>query len=87
MPSRSLPDLDLAAEPSTHRLSPGSKKALHKRYPGTDVEMDEAERPRGATGFNAIKYVRTPDVMKEMRAIVDGAIGKHLPAARSLYRT
>jgi spore photoproduct lyase len=83
MPSRSIPDLDLAAESSTQRFSLGSKKALHERYPGTNSD----EGPRRTTRFKTIKYVYAPDVMKEMRAFLDGTIGKHLPATRTLYRT
>ncbi len=87
MPSRSIPDLGLAAESSTQRFSLGSKKALHERYPGTDSDKDKAERPRRTTKFKTIKYVYAPDVMKERRAFLDGAIGNHLPATRTLYRT
>ena len=89
MPSRSIPDLGLAAESSTQRFSLGSKKALHERYPGTESDKDEAEaeRPRRTIRFNTIKYVYAPDVIKERRAFLDGTIGKHLPATRTLYRT
>ena len=85
MSSRSIPDLGLAAESSTQRFSLGSKKALHERYPGTDSDKDE--RPRRTIRFKTIKYVYAPDVMKERRAFLDGTIGKHLPATRTLYRT
>jgi spore photoproduct lyase len=49
--------------------------------------MNEAKRARKTTKFNTVKYVYTPDVMKEMRAFFDEAISEHLPAAQVLYWT
>jgi spore photoproduct lyase len=71
----------------THRFTAGSKSVLNEWYPGSDLEMNEAKRARKTTKFNTVKYVYTPDVMKEMRAFFDEAISEHLPAAQVLYWT
>jgi spore photoproduct lyase len=82
-----VPDLDLTVELITHRFTAGSKSVLNDWYPGSDLEMNEAKRARKTTKFNTVKYVYTPDVMKEMRAFFDEAISEHLPAAQVLYWT
>ncbi len=79
--------LDLTAELITHRFTPGSKDVLTGWYPGSSLEMDEAKRAQKTTKFNSLKYVYTPDVMKEMRAFFEGAIKDSLPFARVLYWT
>ncbi len=80
-------ELDLTAELITHRFTPGSKSVLNEWYPGSALEMDEAARVRKTTKFNSVKFVYTPDVMREMRAFFEDAIGTCLPAARVLYWT
>jgi spore photoproduct lyase len=79
--------LDLTAELITHRFTPGSKNVLNEWYPGSSLEMDEVGRSRKTTKFNSVKFVYTPDVMREMRAFFEEAIKVHLPAARVLYWT
>ncbi len=79
--------LDLTAELITHRFTPGSKSVLNEWYPGSALEMDEAGRARKTTKFNSVKFVYTPDVMREMRTFFEDAIRTYLPAARVLYWT
>ncbi len=82
-----IPDLDLTVELITHRFTPGSKTVLNEWYPGSDLEMDEEARARKMTKFNSVKYVYTPDIMKEMRGFFDREIQNKLPAAQVLYWT
>jgi spore photoproduct lyase len=82
-----VPDLDLTVELITHRFTPGSKSVLTGWYPGSDLDMDEATRARKTTKFNMVKYVYTPDVMKEVRAFFEEAVRGYLPAAQVLYWT
>ncbi len=82
-----IDDLDLTAELITHRFTPGSKDVLNGWYPGSDLDMDESRRARKTTKFNSLKYVYTPDVMKEMRSFFEDAIKSRLPSARVLYWT
>jgi spore photoproduct lyase len=49
--------------------------------------MDEARRSRKTTKFGSLKYVYSPDVMKELRAFFEAEIPRRLPAARILYWT
>jgi spore photoproduct lyase len=79
--------LDLTAELITHRFTPGSKDVLTGWYPGSGLEMDETKRAQKTTKFNSLKYVYTPDVMKEMRTFFEEAIKDCLPVARVLYWT
>jgi spore photoproduct lyase len=82
-----VPSLNLTVELITHRFTPGSKSVLTEWYPGSDLDMDEAKRARKTTKFNTVKYVYTPDVMKEMRAFFEEAVSEYLPAAQVLYWT
>ena len=82
-----VPDLDLTAELITHRFTPGSKSVLNEWYPDSALEMDEDRRVRKTTKFNTVKFVYTPDVMREMRSFFEEAIKARLPAARVLYWT
>jgi spore photoproduct lyase len=80
-------NLDLTAELISHRFTPGSKEVLTGWYPGSSLEMEEAKRSRKFTKFGSLKYVYTPDVMKELRAFFEAEIPRRLPAARVLYWT
>jgi spore photoproduct lyase len=82
-----VPGLDLTAELITHRFTPGSKATLLGWYPGTSLEMDEAARARKTTKFGSTKHVYPPEVMRELRAGIEAALARHLPAARVLYWT
>jgi len=79
--------LDLTAELITHRFTPGSKEVLLGWYPGTSLEMDEAQRSRKTTKFGGLKYVYPAETMKEMRAFFEQRMARRLPAARILYWT
>ncbi len=82
-----VPDVDLTAELITHRFTPKSKEVLAGWYPGSSLEMDEAERARKMTKFGSVKWVFPKEQMAEMRAAVQGSLARHLPAARLLYWT
>jgi len=82
-----VPDPDLTVELITHRFTPGSKEVLQGWYPGTRLEMDEAQRVRKTTKFGSTKWVYQRPVMVEMRAALEAAVARHLPGARVLYWT
>ena len=82
-----IPDLDLTAELITHRFTPGSKEVLQGWYPGSSLEMDEAQRTRKTTKFGSTKWVFTPQVMRELRTHLERSLADTLPAARVLYWT
>jgi spore photoproduct lyase len=84
---RDVSDLDQSVELITHRFTPGSKTVLNGWYPGSDLDMDEQTRTRKTTKFNSVKYVYTPNIMKEMRGFFENAIRDQLPSARLLYWT
>ena len=84
---RGVPDVDLTAELITHRFTPKSKEVLAGWYPGSSLEMDEAERARKMTKFGSVKWVFPKEQMAEMRASVEASLARHLPAARLLYWT
>jgi spore photoproduct lyase len=79
--------LDLTAELITHRFTPGSKSVLTGWYPGSSLEMDEAVRSRKTTKFGSTKYVYPAELMRDMRAFLEAAVARHLPAAKILYWT
>ncbi len=82
-----VPNLDLTAELITHRFTPGSKDVLQGWYPGSKLEMDEAQRSRKTTKFGSTKWVYPPEVMRDLRSTLEQALAEHLPAARVLYWT
>ncbi len=82
-----VPGVDLTAELITHRFTPKSKEVLAGWYPGSSLEMDEAERARKMTKFGSVKWVFPKEQMAEMRASVEASLARHLPAARLLYWT
>ncbi len=84
---RDVPGVDLTAELITHRFTPKSKEVLAGWYPGSSLEMDEAERARKMTKFGSVKWVFPKEQMAEMRASVEGSLARHLPMARRLYWT
>lgn len=79
--------LDLTAELITHRFTPKSKGVLEGWYPGSPLEMDEAQRSRKLTKFGSIKWVFPKEQMAEMRASLEASLAHRLPAARLLYWT
>ncbi len=79
--------LDLTIELITHRFTPKSKGVLTGWYPGSPLEMDEAQRSRKTTKFGSVKYVFPREEMAAMRAGIEGSIGRWLPEAQILYWT
>ncbi len=79
--------VDLTAELITHRFTPKSKAVLEGWYPGSSLEMDEAERARKTTKFGSVKWVFPKAQMGEMRASLEASLARHLPKARLLYWT
>ncbi len=79
--------VDLTAELITHRFTPKSKEVLAGWYPGSPLEMDEAQRTRKLTKFGSVKWVFPKEQMAEMRATLEAALARRLPAARLLYWT
>ncbi len=82
-----LPDLDLTAELITHRFTPKSKEVLGGWYPGSPLEMQEAQRSRKITKFGSVKWVFPKEQMTEMRAMLTASLAQRLPMARMLYWT
>ena len=81
------PALDLTVEFISHRFTPKSKAVLQGWYPGSALEMDEAQRARKLTKFGSVKHVYPATLMKEMRAGLTAACAAQLPAAQVLYWT
>lgn len=79
--------LDLTAELITHRFTPKSKGVLAAWYPGSPLEMDEAQRSRKTTKFGSVKYVFPREDMVSMRRSIEASITRWLPATRVLYWT
>ena len=79
--------VDLTAELITHRFTPKSKGVLEGWYPGSPLEMDEAQRTRKLTKFGSVKWVFPKEQMAEMRETVERSLARRLPMARVLYWT
>ncbi len=79
--------VDLTAELITHRFTPKSKDVLVSWYPGSKLEMDEAQRSRKMTKFGSVKWVFPKEQMQEMRGTIEASLKRHLPFARHLYWT
>ncbi len=82
-----VPDVDLTVELITHRFTPKSKEVLAGWYPGSPLEMDEAQRSRKMTKFGSVKWVFPKEQMTEMRATLEASLASRLPVARLLYWT
>ncbi len=82
-----LEELDLTAELITHRFTPKSKQVLAGWYPGSALEMDEAQRARKMTKFGSVKWVFPKPEMIGMRETIEASLTRRLPAARLLYWT
>jgi spore photoproduct lyase len=79
--------VDLTAELITHRFTPKSKEVLAGWYPGSPLEMDEAQRSRKMTKFGSVKWVFPKEQMTEMRTTLEAALAARLPMTRLLYWT
>ena len=66
--------VDLTAELITHRFTPKSKTVLEGWYPGSKLEMDEAQRARKMTKFGSTKWVFPKADMAAMRAHLEAAL-------------
>ncbi len=82
-----IADIDLTVELITHRFTPKSKEVLAGWYPGSPLEMDEAQRSRKMTKFGSVKWVFLKEQMAEMRAVIEASLASRLPTARLLYWT
>ncbi|MBL6455092.1 hypothetical protein JMJ55_07135 [Belnapia sp. T6] len=82
-----IPDPDLTVELITHRFTESSREVLRGWYPGSSLEMDEAQRSRKTTKFGGVKYVFPREAMAELRAGLEASLARHLPGARRLYWT
>jgi spore photoproduct lyase len=81
------PDPDLTVELITHRFTEGSRAVLQGWYPGSDLEMDLAQRRRKLTKFGSAKYIFPTTLMVALRTALEASLGRHLPQARLLYFT
>lgn len=82
-----LPALDLTVELITHRFTAGSKATLDSWYPGSALDMTQANRVTKRTKFGAEKQVYDRDTMRALRDFFEARIAERLPAARILYWT
>jgi spore photoproduct lyase len=79
--------LDLTVELITHRFTEGSKAVLTGWYPGSPIDMAEETRSKKRNKFGGVKYVYTPEQMRELRGFFESGIAEKLPGARVLYWT
>lgn len=82
-----VPALDLTVELITHRFTAGSKAMLDSWYPGSALDMTQANRSTKRTRFGAEKQVYDAATMRELRSFFERRIGEMLPAGRILYWT
>lgn len=80
-------DCDLTFELISHRFTPGSKEVLNTWYPGSKLEMEEANRSVKRNKFGGLKYVYDTDTMKALRRFFEQELSKRFPQAQLLYWT
>ena len=80
-------DLDLTVELITHRFTAGSKAVLESWYPGSPLDMTQANRVTKRTKFGSEKQVYDASTMRTLRSFFESRIAGQLPAARILYWT
>ncbi len=78
---------DVTVELITHRFTESSRAVLTSWYPGSDLEMNPAERAEKRTKFGGVKHVYDADTMRALRRELEASLGRHLPNARVLYWT
>jgi spore photoproduct lyase len=78
---------DLTIELITHRFTTGSKAVLDSWYPGSALDMTEAQRMTKRTKFGTEKQVYDTATMKRLRGWFADEIARVLPLARILYWT
>lgn len=79
--------LDLTVELITHRYTAGSKAVLASWYPGSALDMGDANRTTKRTKFGAEKQVYDAATMRTLRSFFEARVAAALPAARVLYWT
>ena len=79
--------VDLTVELITHRFTQGSKATLDSWYPGSALDMSEANRTEKRTKFGTAKQVYDATTMKALKTFFHDTIAGQLPAARILYWT
>ena len=79
--------LDLTVELITHRYTAGSKAVLESWYPGSALDMGEANRTTKRTKFGSEKQVYDAATMRSLRTFFEARIAEALPSARVLYWT
>ena len=77
----------LTVELITHRFTAKSKGVLTGWYPGSALDMDEANRTRKLTKFGSAKFVFPKTEMAAMRANLEASLQQHLPQTKLLYWT
>ncbi|USU10077.1 radical SAM protein [Sphingomonadaceae bacterium OTU29MARTA1] len=82
-----VPDVDCTIELITHRYTPGSKAVLDSWYPGSKLDMSDANRAEKRTKFGSVKHVYDASTMKELRCFFEAELASTLPFARVLYWT
>lgn len=82
-----IADLDLTIELITHRFTEGSKAVLESWYPGSRLDMSDANRSVKRNKFGGRKTVYDKDTMEKLRKFFYNRIAEDLPAARILYWT
>ena len=80
-------DLDLTVELITHRFTPGSKAVLESWYPGSALDMTQANRTTKRTKFGSEKQVYDAATMRTLRGFFEAELAHAIPAARILYWT
>lgn len=78
---------DLTVELITHRFTAGSKAVLESWYPGSALDMGEAQRVEKRTKFGSVKQVYDKATMQSLRSFFEERIARDLPYARILYWT
>ncbi len=82
-----VPGCDLTIELITHRFTTGSKAVLDNWYPGSALDMTDANRMTNRTKFGTEKQVYDAPTMRSLRAFFEERIGVLLPQSRILYWT
>jgi spore photoproduct lyase len=78
---------DMTIELITHRFTTGSKAVLDSWYPGSALDMTDADRMTKRTKFGTEKQVYDTATMQRLRSWFTAAIARTLPQARVLYWT
>ena len=82
-----VPGLDLTIELITHRFNAGSKAVLDNWYPGSALDMTEANRTVKRTKFGTEKQVYDAATMRALRGFFTQRLAAQLPQGRVLYWT